>query len=59
MAFLFLLVFLFLFLVLLLLLFFFFWGEGGGGLMSQDKIFSGVEVTSPKKSWIFEYADSI
>ena len=59
MAFLFLLVFLFLFLVLLLLLFFFFWGEGGGGLMSQDKIFSGVEETSPKKSWIFEYADSI
>ena len=31
----------------------------GGGLMSQDKIFSGVEETSPKKSWIFEYADSI
>ena len=55
MAFLFLLVFLFLFLLLLLFFFFF----GGGGLMSQDKIFSGVEVTSPKKSWIFEYADSI
>ena len=55
MAFLFLLVFLFMF--LLLLLFFFF--LGGGGLMSQDKIFSGVEETSPKKSWIFEYADSI
>ena len=56
MAFLFLLVFLFLFLLLLLLFFFFF---GRGGLMSQDKIFSGVEETSPKKSWIFEYADSI
>ena len=55
MAFLFLLVFLFMF--LLLLFFFFFWG--GGGLMSQDKIFSGVEETRPKKSWIFEYADSI
>ena len=52
MAFLFLLVFLFLF--LFLFLFFF-----GGGLMSQDKIFSGVEETRPKKSWIFEYADSI
>ena len=53
----FLLVFLFLFLLLLLLFFFFF--LGGGGLMSQDKIFSGVEETRPKKSWIFEYADSI
>ena len=43
--------------VFIITIIFFFWG--GGGLMSQDKIFSGVEVTSPKKSWIFEYADSI
>ena len=48
---------LFVFVFIITIIFFFFWG--GGGLMSQDKIFSGVEVTSPKKSWIFEYADSI
>ena len=47
---------LFVFVFIITIIFFFF---GGGGLMSQDKIFSGVEVTSPKKSWIFEYADSI
>ena len=43
--------------VFIITIIFFFWG--GGGLMSQDKIFSGVEETRPKKSWIFEYADSI
>ena len=48
---------LFVFVFIITIIIFFFWG--GGGLMSQDKIFSGVEVTSPKKSWIFEYADSI
>ena len=47
---------LFVFVFIITIIFFF---GGGGGLMSQDKIFSGVEVTSPKKSWIFEYADSI
>lgn len=45
-----------LFVFVFIIIFFF---GGGGGLMSQDKIFSGVEETSPKKSWIFEYADSI
>ena len=48
--------FVFVFIITIIIFFFFF---GGGGLLSQDKIFSGVEVTSPKKSWIFEYADSI
>ena len=50
--------FVFVFIITIIYLFFFFLG-GGGGFLSQDKIFSGVEVTSPKKSWIFEYADSI
>ena len=35
--------------VFVFILIVFFWG-GGGWLMSQDKIFSGVEETSPKKS---------
>ena len=48
---------LFVFVFIIIIFIFFFWG--GGGLMSQDKIFSGVEETHPKKSWIFEYADSI
>ena len=48
---------LFVFVFIITIIFFFFFG--GGGLMRPDKIFSGVEVTSPKKSWIFEYADSI
>ena len=47
---------LFVFVFIIIIIFFFFLG---GGLMSQDKIFSGVEETRPKKSWIFEYADSI
>lgn len=34
--------------VFVFILIVFFWG--GGWLMSQDKIFSGVEETSPKKS---------
>ena len=49
--------FVFVFSITIIIIIFFFWG--GGGVMSQDKIFSGVEETSPKKSWIFEYADSI
>ena len=48
---------LFVFVFIIIIIFFFFFG--GGGLMSQDKMFSGVEETRPKKSWIFEYADSI
>lgn len=36
--------------VFVFILIVFFLGGGGGWLMSQDKIFSGVEETSPKKS---------
>ena len=49
--------FVFVFVFIIIIFLFFFFGEGG--LMSQDKIFSGVEETRPKKSWIFEYADNI